>query len=266
MTEAIKKIVVCLKPVPAAAAVKLDAKTYNMIREGQAAMLNPLDAYALEEALRLQEKTGCSLTLLSMGIRSAEALLREALALGADGAVLLSDRAFAGADTLATSYTLHKGLEKLGGCDLLLCGKQAADGDTAQVGPALAQRLGWPHLTDVSKIEQICSDSLICLRLTDDGYERTQIMLPGVITVVKEINTPRLPSIKGLKMADKARIQILDAKDIAADIKLTGSAGSATRVISTFVPRRQREVEIIAGELPRKVEQLLIKLQQKELL
>jgi electron transfer flavoprotein beta subunit len=266
MTEALEKIVVCLKQVPAAAAVNLDQRTHNMMREGQATMLNPLDAHALEEALWLKEKRGCSVTLLSMGIRSTKVLLREALAMGADEAVLLSDRAFAGADTLATSYTLYQGLKKLGGCDLILCGKQASDGDTAQVGPALAQRLGWPHLTDVSKIEQICADSLICLRLTDDGYERAQIMLPGVITVIKEINTPRLPSIKGLKLANKARIRIFEAKDIDADGKLIGSVGSATRVISTFMPKRQREAEILMGDPPQQVEQLLIKLRQKEFL
>ena len=201
-------IIVCIKQVPATNEVKLDERTNTIIREGVEAIINPFDTYAMEEAIRLKEQLGGTVTALSMGIPQAAGILKEALSLGVDKAVLLSDRSFAGADSLATAYTLSQAVKKLGRYDLIFCGKQASDGDTAQVGPGLAEKLGIPHTTYVSKIMDIRPDAIICKRLTDHGYEILEIALPSVITVVKEINTPRLPSIKGLRLAREAEVTV----------------------------------------------------------
>ena len=182
-----------------------------------------------------------------MGIPSVAGLLKETLALGADEAVLLSDRAFAGADTLATAYALAMGVRKIGEFDLIVCGKQAIDGDTAQVGPSLAEKLGIPHTTYVRKIEEIRKGYIRCQRLTEEGYETIEMTLPAVITVVKEINEPRLPSIKGLIRARKAVVHVWTADDIGADKALCGLKGSATQVVRTFVPVHDVKSEMIEG-------------------
>jgi electron transfer flavoprotein beta subunit len=186
-------IVVCVKQVPGTNEVKMNKETNTIIREGVESILNPFDAYAIEEALRIRESAGGKVTVLSMGIPAVAEMLKETIALGADEAVLLSDRAFAGADTLATAYALSMGIQKIGACDLVICGKQATDGDTAQVGPSLAERMGIPHTTCVRKIEEIREGYIRCQRMTEDGYEVIEMPLPALITVVKEINEPRLP-------------------------------------------------------------------------
>ena len=164
------KIVVCVKQVPATGEQRLDPVTGTVIREGVASILNPFDAYALEEAVRLKERLGGEITALSMGVPSAQETLRRALAVGADRAVLLSGRAFAGADTLATARALALAIRKLGGADLVLCGRMATDGDTAQVGPMLAELLGIPHAADVSRIERVEDGRVTLERMSDDGY------------------------------------------------------------------------------------------------
>lgn len=249
-------IIVCIKQVPATNEVKLDPQTNTIIREGVEAIINPFDTYAVEEALRLKEILGGTVTALSMGIPKAADLLKETLALGVDNAVLLSDRAFAGADSLATAYTLSRAVEKIGNYDLIICGKQAADGDTAQVGPSLAEKLGIPHTTYVSKIEKITSNSITCCRLTDDGYETLELSLPSVITVVKEINTPRLPSIKGIRLAKEAGVTVWAAGDIAADPDNIGLKGSPTQVVKTFVPLHEVKNEMIVGTAKQQARQL----------
>ena len=190
-------IIVCVKQVPGTNEVKINRETNTIVRESAEAIINPFDEHAIEEGVRLKEKTGGKVTVLSMGIPKVADLLRETIAVGVDDAVLLTDRAFAGADTLATSYALAMGIRKLGEFDLIICGKQAIDGDTAQVGPSLAEKLGIPHATYVRKIEEIRDGYMRCQRMTDDGYEVIEMPLPALITVVKEINEPRLPSIKG---------------------------------------------------------------------
>jgi electron transfer flavoprotein beta subunit len=186
--------------------------------------------------------------------------LREAITYGADEAVLLSDRAFAGADTWATSYTLAKGIEKIGPFDLILCGKQAVDGDTAQVGPGIAERLALPYVTWVRKIEAIQDGRIIVQRLMDDGYDRLELPLPGLLTVVKEINEPRVPSLKGKMRAKSQKIPVFGVKDLEADPEQVGLQGSATQVVKVFPPPRLKERVWIEGTAESQVTQLLDKL------
>lgn len=253
-------IVVCVKQVPGTTEVKMNKETNTIIREGVEAIINPFDTYAVEEGLRIREKTGGKVTVLSMGIPSVAELLKDTIALGADDAVLLSDRAFAGSDTLATAYALSMGVKKMGDADLIICGKQATDGDTAQVGPSLAEKLGIPHTTYVRKIEEIKEGYIRCQRMTEDGYEVIEMPLPAVITVVKEINEPRLPSIKGMMRAKKAVINVWTADDIHADKNLCGLKGSPTQVVRTFVPVHDIQSEMLEGEPGEQAKKLAEKL------
>lgn len=256
-------IIVCVKQVPATNEVRLDPVTNNIIREGIESIINPFDTYAIEEAIRLKERLGGRITAISMGIPSVKELLKETLALGVDSGILLSDRSFAGADTLATAYTLSGGVKKAGEFDLIICGKMATDGDTAQVGPSLAERLGLPHLTDIGSIEEVGDNCLKVKKLTDNGYDLLEIDLPAVITVTKEINTPRLPSIKGIREAAKAEVVTLTADDVKADPKRIGLSGSPTQVVKTFVPVQNVESEIFAGDTKERVSQLINRLNEK---
>ncbi|HHU62876.1 MAG TPA: electron transfer flavoprotein subunit beta/FixA family protein [Clostridiales bacterium] len=240
-------VIVCIKQVPATNEVKINKQTNTIIREGIESIINPFDMYAVEEGIRIKEKLGGKVTAISMGIPSVVDLLRETLELGVDDAVLLSDKAFAGADTLATAYTLSMGIKKLGKYDIILCGKQATDGDTAQVGPSLAEKLGIPHITYVKRIEKIEDRKIRAQRMTEDGYEVIETTLPALLTVVKEINEPRLPSIKNKLRAKKAHIPIWTAEDINADKRLTGLNGSPTKVVRTFVPDMKIDGEMVQG-------------------
>ena len=250
-------IIVCVKQVPATNEVKMNKETNTIIREGVEGVVNPFDSYAIEEGVRLKEKYGGKSIVISMGIPSVADTLREAIAVGIDEAALLSDRTFAGSDTLATAYALSRGIKTLGGFDLIICGKQATDGDTAQVGPSVAEKLGIPHTTYVKKIESIEDGRIKCQRMTDNGYEIITMPLPAVITVVKEINEPRLPSIKGMMRAKKAIIKTLTAKDIDADPSLCGLAGSPTSVVKTFVPEHNVDSEMITGTTEEQASALL---------
>ncbi|HEY8500992.1 MAG TPA: electron transfer flavoprotein subunit beta/FixA family protein [Clostridia bacterium] len=253
-------IIVCVKQVPGTTDVKINKETNTIIRDEADAVINPFDEYAIEEGVRIKEKVGGSVTVISMGIPKTAELLRETIALGVDEAVLLTDRAFAGSDTLATSYALSMGIKKLGSYDLIICGKQATDGDTAQVGPSLAEKLGVPHTTYVRKIEEIKDGYIRCQRMTDDGYEVIEMPLPAVITVVKEINEPRLPSIKGKLKAKKYEVKILTADDIGADKSLCGLNGSPTQVIKTFTPVHEINGEILEGTAREQAKKLADKL------
>lgn len=273
-------VAVLIKQVPETTDVKINRETNTLMREGVASIINPFDMYAIEEALRIREQHGGKVTVITMGPPQAEEALRQALALGADEAVLLSDRAFAGADTLATSYTLAKAIEKLGGFDLIICGKQAADGDTAQVGPEVAENLDLPHVTYVRKIEELSLGSpdsdgsgsrgapgfIRVQRMTEEGYEVIESPLPALITVVKEINEPRMPSIKGMLRAKKAAITSWAAADLGVDASRVGLAGSPTRVIRVFTPEQRRRGEIIEGAtVQEKVRTLVAKLKETHL-
>ena len=250
-------IIVCIKQVPDAKDVRLDPKTNTMAREGVESIMNPYDRHALEAAVQLKEMSGGTVTALSMGPPQAEEVLREAVSCGSDGGALVSDRAFAGADTWATTYTLGKAVEKLGGCDLIVCGKQAIDGDTAQVGPGLAHRLDIPYVTCVRKIVSCENGTLRLERMMDDGYDEVEVDLPALITVVKEINEPRVPSLKGKMKAKKVEIPVLSADDIGADPDCIGLPGSPTQVQRVFTPPPRGERTMLSGTLEEQIEQLL---------
>jgi electron transfer flavoprotein beta subunit len=259
-------IIVCIKQVPDTKHVKLDEKTHTLMREGVESIINPYDLYALEEGLRLKDQFGGKVTVCTMGPPQAESALREAVTYGADEAVLLSDRAFAGADTWATSYTLAKGIEKIGPFDLILCGKQAIDGDTAQVGPGIAERLAVPYVTWVRKIEEIQNGRMRVQRLMDDGYDRLELPLPALLTVVKEINDPRVPSLKGKMRAKTQKIPVYGVKDLEADPDQVGLQGSATQVVKVFPPPRLKERIWIEGTVESQVSQVLEKLNRLKLI
>ncbi|MBW1917038.1 MAG: electron transfer flavoprotein subunit beta/FixA family protein [Deltaproteobacteria bacterium] len=238
------KIIVCIKQVPETQEIRLDPVTHTLQREGVKSIINPFDLYALEEGLRVRERQGGSVTVLSMGPPQAADALREALTYGADGAVLLSDRAFAGADTWATAYTLARGITKLGGADLIICGKQAIDGDTAQVGPELAAFLDIPYVAWARQLTFVEPEVLQVERLLDHGYDGVEVRLPALITVVKEINEPRVPSFKAKLRAKKQKIPVLGLQDLGLHPHQVGLPGSFTQVVKVFPPpaRGQREL------------------------
>ena len=260
-------IVVCIKQVPENADVKISQETNTLIREGIPSIINPFDTYAMEEALRLKEKMTGKITALTMGPPQAEAALREAVSLGVDDGILISDRAIAGSDTLATSYILAQGLKKYGEFDLVICGKQAMDGDTAQVGPGIAEALGIPHIAYVRKIEEINSETnyLRVERMMEEGYEVVETNLPALITVIKEINVPRLPSFKGMLRAKKTEIIKWSASDLKLDEKRIGLDGSPTLVIKIFTPEARTNGELIGGNPEEQVEKLTEKLKETKL-
>ncbi len=254
------KIIVCIKQVPDAKDVRLDPVTNTLAREGVESIMNPYDQHALEEAVRLKEKCGGEVIVISMGPPQAEEVLRQAISCGADNAILVSDRAFAGADTWATAYTLERALKKIGDFDLVLCGKQAIDGDTAQVGPGLATRLGIPYLTCVQKIREANANGLVAERMMDDGYDVVAVDYPALLSVVKDINEPRVPSIKGKMRAKKAEIIRYSAETIEADPTCIGLPGSPTKVVSVFPPLSRGERTLLTGTLDEQIEQLVDKL------
>jgi electron transfer flavoprotein beta subunit len=251
------KIIVCVKQVPDAKDVRLDPKTNTLAREGVESIMNPYDRHALEEAVAIKEKQGGAVTVITMGPPQAEAVLREAIACGADEGVLISDRAFAGADTWATSYTLAKAVQMLGGADLILCGKQAIDGDTAQVGPGLACRLQLPYATCVQKTRNVTVEAIEVERMMDDGFDVLRLPLPALLTVVKDINEPRVASLKGKMKAKKAEIRQLSAADIGAEPRCIGLAGSPTQVVRVFSPEPRGDRKIFSGNVEEQVDQLV---------
>lgn len=257
------KIVVCVKQVPATTEVKIDPINNTLIRDGLESIMNPYDSHALEEALRMAEKVKGRVTTISMGVPAVRGMLKDTLSLGADRAVLLTDRKFAGADTLATTYALTAGIKKLGEFDLIICGKQATDGDTAHVGPSIAEKLSIPHVTYVEKITRLEQGRLECVRQTDDGKETVEIELPAVITVVKGINTPRLPSVRGIRKALPAEVVVWNADDVGADEETIGIKGSATWVIKTFVPSYLTDCTMFEGSAQMQARSLVNALRER---
>jgi electron transfer flavoprotein beta subunit len=243
-------IVVCVKQVPDTTDVRIDPVTNTLIREGVPSILNPFDEFAVEEGMRLKEKYGGKVTVITMGPPQAEEILRTSLAMGADEVYLISDRAFAGSDTLATSYTLSKAIDKIGSVDLVITGKQAIDGDTAQVGPGIATRLGFTQLTYVSKVAEIklTDGKIIVERMLDNTIETVEAKLPALLTVLKGINVPRQPSVLKMKKARSSVIPKLSAADIRADAGQIGQKGSPTWVEKIFSPEQKKSGEILTGE------------------
>ena len=255
-------IIVCLKQVPGTTDVRIDPETNTLRRQGIKNIVNPFDTYALEEGVRLKERYGGKVTAISMGPPQAEEMLREAISCGADEAILLSDAAFAGADTLATSYTLSQAMRKIEQYDLVICGRQTIDGDTGQVGPELAEWLDVPFAAYVSKVEEIDGDLMRVERMVEDGHEIVEMSLPGIITVVKEINVPRLPSLRGMARSRKAEIPVWMASDLEVDEGRIGLVGSATWVVEIFFPERIHEGEMLEGDPESQVDTLLEKLRE----
>jgi electron transfer flavoprotein beta subunit len=242
------EIVVCIKQVPDTTEVKINPETNTLIREGVPSIVNPFDENAVEAALKLREQHGGKVTVISMGPPQAKEALRHVLAMGADEVILISDRAFAGSDTLATSYTLSQAIKKIGKFDLIICGKQAIDGDTAQVGPGVAEWLNLPQVTFVVKIE-MAGNKLKLERLLEETNEIVESPLPCLITVVKQINEPRPTSLKGMMKAKKAEITTWGAQDIAADKFRIGMDGSPTWVVKIFTPAPKSAGQVFSDDL-----------------
>jgi electron transfer flavoprotein beta subunit len=253
-------IIVCIKQVPDAKDVRLDPVTNTLAREGVESIMNPYDQHALEAAVTLKESIGGEVTVMTMGPPQAAEVLRQAISCGADRAVLVSDRSFAGADTWATAYTLAQAVRQLGSFELIICGKQAIDGDTAQVGPGLAMRLNIPYATCIQKIRAADESTIVLERMMDDGYDVLQASYPLLFTVVKDINQPRVPSLKGKMKAKKAEITVLSAADIEADPASIGLAGSPTKVVKVFPPEPRGERAMLSGTVDEQVEQLVANL------
>ena len=289
------KILVCVKAVPSSTEVRFDPVTHTIIRDGKQAVINPFDASALECAVQIRQARGAEenqdaresettqsgpearVAVLSMGIPDTVRLLRDCLARGADDALLLSDRAFAGADTLATSYSLACAIRKMGLPDLIICGKMAVDGDTAQIGPELAAALDIPAVTGVKQVIDVSEDTVTVLRESDSGDERVTVyrsndvdrecsavlrknaavcggetvkkLRPVLLTVAREAASPRMPSIAGIRAAKDKNISVYTAADIGADPERTGLKGSPTQVVRTFSPEKKKECVMIGGSV-----------------
>ncbi len=308
-------IVVCVKAVPSSTEVKMDPVTHTIVRDGRESVVNPFDAAALEVALAIKDERaaageGCRVSVLSMGIPATEALLRDGIARGASDALLLSDRAFAGADTLATSYALSCGIRELGSAgmgdaaasgaseqraaapgsaapgtpeggtampgssvsgtsehgesapgpslpDLILCGKMAVDGDTAQIGPELAGLFDMPCVTDVRELVAIERGRVTVRHATDAGIELVEVPLPAVLTVAKDIAQPRMPSIAGVRAAAGVPVAVLSAACVQADSARSGLAGSPTQVVRSFVPERSDTCEVLEGSVSQQAARII---------
>jgi electron transfer flavoprotein beta subunit len=262
------EIVVLVKQVPDTTEVRLDPKTGNLVREGVESIMNPDDRHALEAAASLKEIPGSRVTVLSMGPPQAIDVITEAMGICADRGVLLCDSAFAGADTWATSTTLGKAVRKLGAFDVILCGRQAIDGDTAQIGPQVAEYLGIAQVTCVAGLGKAGKKSISVVRQTDDGFERIRSPFPVLLTVTKEMNEPRHPGIARLLEActEKAPIEVWNAADLGVQVEEVGLKGSLTQVIRTFAPKAKRRTEMIEGDASTAARSLLARLRERKLI
>ncbi|MDK9717285.1 MAG: electron transfer flavoprotein subunit beta/FixA family protein [Trichlorobacter sp.] len=267
-------IVACIKQVPDTTQVKIDPVTNTLVREGIPFIMNPYDTHAMEAALQLKDQFGCRVAVLSMGPPNAEATLRKALSAGVDRAILLSDRVFGGADTLATSKVLATAIAKLNDevepVGLVICGKQTIDGDTAQVGPGIAVRLGYQQLTLVDKVEELdlTNKKLVVSRKLEGRHERVQAPLPAMLTVVRELNRPRYPTVPMRLAAATAEVEVWDNNVLQLDPQTIGLKGSPTWVSKIFSPERDKG-EIVGdgyADPEGTVDLLLGKLMEKDLL
>lgn len=255
--------IVCLKQVPEGTEVEIDPETGVLKREGADAKMNVYDAHALEAAVRLKEELGGTVTALTMGPPQAEAVLREAFMLGADQAYLLSDRAFAGADTLATSYTLAEAIRRMPPFDVIFCGMQTTDGDTAQVGPEIAELLGIPHVSYITRIQEMRAGSLIVDAETGYGIQTLRLKLPCLVTLTRSANQPRLPSYRLKQQTKDWPITVWSHRHLAgADPSRFGLRGSPTQVERIFPPARMSSRQILAGTAAELSQSLIAKLRE----
>ena len=239
---------ICLKQVPDTSEIRIDPATNTLMREGVPSIINPYDIHALEEAIRLKEQFGGKVTLLCMGPPQAKEALKKAMSFGADRAILLSDRAFAGSDTLATAYILMKTIEKINETDpidLVFCGKEAIDGDTAQTGPGIAQRLGLPQLTYVIKIRSVDGGWITVERKTESGREVIKAKLPALLTTEKELNEIRYATLPNIMKAAAYEPEVWSAQTLAFDTAQMGLKGSPTSVSRIFAPPAKTGGEIL---------------------
>jgi len=256
------KIIVTVKQVPDTAEVRIDPETTLLIRVGVPSIINPEDRNAVEAALCLRQEHGGTVTAVTMGPPQAEEALAEVLAMGADRGVLLTDRAFAGSDTLITAFTISRAIMRLGRFDLILCGRQAIDGDTAQVGPQLAGFLGLPQITYAEKIS-LDGNSIIVSRGLEDCTEYVRVELPALITVTSEINQPRYPSLYNIRSAcDGSLITLWGAEDLKVPLSMLGLNASPTGVRKIFEPDRKRKGEVISGSEKQMAKELIEKLKE----
>ena len=261
------KIIVCMKQVPASTKVDIDPETGAMKRLTGATRTNPYDLFALETALQLRELVGGTVTALTMGPPQAEVMMRDAYTMGADEAVILSDRKFAGADVLATSYTLSQGIQVLGGADLIICGKQTTDGDTAQVGPAIAEHLGLPHAAWVAEIMQADSKSIQIRQDLVSVSQVSEIPFPCLITVDKDICVPRLPSYRLKKATEGKTVRFLGFDDLPdRDLTRYGLVGSPTAVERMFAPPEKEKQVYLQGSAQEKTDELFRILSGKKII
>lgn len=228
-------IAVCIKHVPSV--LDYDIKSNSIRRKGVTSEINPFDLFAIEEAVRIKEKKGATTTAICMGVEDAKKSLKRAIAMGIDNAVLLCDKKFSGSDTQATSYILSEGLKRTNNFDLILCGKQSSDGDTAQVGVQIAEKLGLPFLTNVVDINFLSNSIIECKRLLESGYQVVEVPIPAVISVNKGINEPRIPTVKNLIHSENVEPDVLSVEDIKINSGKCGRNGSPTRVVNISFPQ-----------------------------
>lgn len=240
------RIVVLVKQVPDSDEIKMDPEKGTMIREGAGNIVNPLDLNALEAGLILRKEYGGEVSVLSMGPPQADIALREALALGADRAYLVSDRYFAGADSWATSLVLAKAIEKLGPFDLIIAGEKATDGETGQVGPEVAAMLDLPFATYVSSIV-VSGGNIKVRRTVEEGYQTQQLEFPCLVTVLNDINDPGMPTLSLKKKARRAEIQKFSSEELGIAKEKVGLAGSPTKVVKIYHPKISRQTEFYSG-------------------
>lgn len=238
-------IIIPIKQVPETSNVKMDEETGTMVREGVESIINPLDLYAIEVGIQLKEEHGGKITVITMGPLSAEKALKEAISMGCDDGILVSGREFAGSDTRATSYVLAETIKKIEDYDLILTGERATDGDTGQVGPGIASFLELPLATYTSKIVEINSKNIVVERLIEEGYETLKIPLPALLTVVKEISNPRLPTLRGKQRAKKTNIPVWSKNNMELNELELGLNGSPTRVVKITHPKVIRKGTIL---------------------
>lgn len=263
-------IIVCVKQVPDTTDVRIDPETGTLVREGVPSILNPYDAHACEEAVRLKERYGGEVTALTMGPPQAAEALRDCIAIGADRAVLVSDRAFAGSDTLATSYAVYSAVmraqQEWGPADLVLCGKQAIDGDTAQVGPGVAHRLGVAQITYALRVVEVDLEArtITVERRLERGIETVQAPLPCLLTCVEEMNEVRYAPLPNLIRAIRYQPVVWGCKELDVDPNQCGLKGSPTAVARVFAPPEREPGEIIEGDsVPEQVSNLIAKLRER---
>jgi electron transfer flavoprotein beta subunit len=247
------KIVVCVKQVPDTNEIKINPETGTLIREGVPSILNPDDANALEQALQIKDQNpDTKVTVITMGPPQAKEMLQECIAMGADEGILLSDRALGGSDTWATSNAIAAGINKIGEYDIIFAGRQAIDGDTAQVGPQVAEKLGIPQVTYVESFE-LEGDSILVHRALEDGYEKLRLKTPCLLTAIKELNEPRYMSIRGIIKGANSEIPVWSAADIGVDLTSVGLKASPTNVFKSFTPKPKGAGVAVPGDTPKEM-------------